>query len=122
MDITPAIPADRQVIDSYGPGRFKVAGQDYAGSILVFPEETISWPIADWQSLTLECLQAVHSRPVEVLLIGLGPRMQLLPSALRADIKAAGIPMDAMDTGAACRTYNILLSEGRRVAAALIAN
>lgn len=123
MDITPAIPADRQVIDSYGPGRFKVAGQDHAGSIIVFPDRTIEWAATDWQSLKVSDFEPIIKRAdaVEVLLLGLGERMQLLPSALRAEIKTAGIAMDAMDTGAACRTYNILLSEGRRVAAALIA-
>jgi len=62
----------------------------------------------------------VGSVDVEVLLIGCGPRMVLLPSALRRQIREAGIGMDAMDTGAACRTYNVLISEGRRAAAALI--
>lgn len=123
MDITPAIPSDRQVIDSYGPGRFRVAGIDHAGSILVFPETTISWPVSDWQALSVSDFEAVaaHQPSVDVLLLGLGARMQLVPSALRTDVKSAGIAMDAMDTGAACRTYNILLAEGRRVAAALIA-
>jgi len=57
---------------------------------------------------------------VEILLLGCGRRMAMVPSALRARLKAAGIVVDAMDTGAACRTYSVLLAEGRRVAAALL--
>ncbi|MGH6796969.1 MAG: MTH938/NDUFAF3 family protein, partial [Roseiarcus sp.] len=58
---------------------------------------------------------------VEILLLGCGPRMAPVPPALRQGLRVAGIVVDAMDTGAACRTYNVLLSEDRRVAAALLA-
>ena len=56
----------------------------------------------------------------EILLIGCGPRMQMLPPGLRQALKAIGVVAEPMDTGAACRTYDILISEGRRVAAALL--
>jgi uncharacterized protein len=58
---------------------------------------------------------------IELLLLGCGPRMALIPSTLRAALRAKGIVLEPMDTGAACRTYNVLAAEGRKVAAALIA-
>lgn len=122
MDITPLIPGDRQVIDSYGPGRFRIAGEDHAGAVIVFPERTLVWPVGAFADIAIDSLTAVTGAepPVEVLLIGCGARMQLLPAALREALRSHGIGCDAMETGAACRTYNVLLSESRRVAAALI--
>jgi len=122
MDITPLIPGDRQVIDSYGPGRFRISGEDHAGGVIVFPERTLAWSVTNFADVTLERLEAVivAEPAVEVLLIGCGARMQMPPPALREALRARGISCDVMDTGAACRTYNILLSEARRVAAALI--
>lgn len=122
MDITPLIPGDRQVIDSYGPGRFRISGQDHIGPVIVFPERTLAWPVAAFADLSAEDLAAVTGAEpaVEVLLLGCGARMQPVPAALRDALRGHGIGCDAMETGAACRTYNILLSEARRVAAALI--
>ncbi|MBM3569816.1 MAG: hypothetical protein FJX46_13810 [Alphaproteobacteria bacterium] len=117
MDITPLVPADRKVIDSYGPGRFRVAGQNYQSALLVFPDAVEQWAAA---GLEPGALDAVKGRGVEVLLIGCGKAIQFLPPALRAELRAAGIGVEIMDTGAACRTYNVLLAEGRKVAAALL--
>ncbi len=122
MDVTPIIPQDRQVIDSYGPGRFRIATKVYESSVLVFPERTIAWPVSAMKDVSSQSLELVmQAEPsVDVLLVGCGPRMQLMESELRAELRAAGIGVDTMDTGAACRTYNALLAEGRQVAAALI--
>jgi uncharacterized protein len=121
MDVTPLIPAGRQVIESYGAVGFRVTGVAHPGSILVFPEVTLAWPVAAMVELTAEGLAPVVARgDVEILLLGCGRRMAPVPGALRQALRAAGIVLDAMDTGAACRTYNILLAEERRVAAALI--
>jgi len=122
MDVTPAIPADRQVIDSYGDGGFHISGVAYTGSVIVFPAAVQDWPVArfaDVDDAALEPLVAADE--VEILLLGCGARLELVPRELRATLRAAGIALEAMDTGAACRTYNVLLSEERRVAAALIA-
>lgn len=123
MDITPAIPEGRLMVDSYGPGRFKVRGAIHTGSIMLFPTRLEPWSVTGVQDLTLSSLSLVSAEKpkIEVLLLGTGVSMQLVPSALRAEIRAAGIVMDIMDTGAACRTFNILMTEGRRAAAALIA-
>ena len=122
-DITPAVPAGKQVIQSYGEGRFRIAGESFSGSVLVFPDRTLSWPVRSTASLTPESLAPVMAPDagVEVLLIGAGGQPFFLDPGLRAALREAGIVADAMDTGAACRTFNVLLGEDRRVAAALIA-
>jgi uncharacterized protein len=121
MDLTPIIPADRQVIDSYGADRFRISGVEHEGAVLVFPEVTLSWTPQGMTEVTLESLRPVVDKGgVEILLLGCGGRMAQVPRALRQALRDAGIVVDAMDTGAACRTYNVLLSEERRVVAALL--
>ncbi len=122
MDVTPIIPADRMVIDSYGPGQFRVSGTVLEGPVLVFPDHTQNWSVGGFGELTAENFRPVwEAEPsVELLLLGSGPKMALLPSRLRQEVRAAGVVIEVMDTGAACRTYNVLLAEGRRVAAALL--
>lgn len=122
MELSSVIPPGRRMIDSYPPGGFRVAGTLYQGPMLIWPEGEVPWSLDRIEDLALAHLDPVRriDPPVEVLLIGCGPRMTLLPSLLRRQIREAGIGMDAMDTGAACRTYNVLISEGRRAAAALI--
>jgi uncharacterized protein len=121
MDVTPLIPAGRQVIESYGPAGFRVSGAVHAGSILVFPDRTEAWPVAALAELTPGHFDALAAHgDVEIVLLGCGARMGLVPAALRQALRDMGIVLDPMDTGAACRTYNVLLAEERRVAAALI--
>jgi len=93
------------------------------GSILVWPEETRPWGVAAADAVTAASLEAVVHGPtaVEILLLGCGREFGPRPRDLAADLKAAGIVLEWMDTGAACRTFNVLLSEERPVAAALIA-
>ena len=121
MDVTPLIPDDRQVIDSYGAAGFHVSGVGYDGAILVFPDGTEPWAAATLADVTAESLAPVIARgTVQILLLGCGRHMRPVPQALRQALRQAGIIVDAMDTGAACRTYNVLLAEDRRVAAALL--
>lgn len=121
MDITPVIPAGRQVIEGYSASGFRISGALHAGSVLVFVDRTESWPVAALSEATFERFAPVIARgDIEILLLGCGQRMGMVPPALRRDLRANGIVIDAMDTGAACRTYNVLLAEERHVAAALI--
>lgn len=122
QDITPALGEKAQRIQSYGPAGFRIAGTDFAGSVLVSAFET-----TDISALSLEDIQAdelsrlwTMDPPLEVLLVGTGSTHQLLPPALRDTLKARGIGVDAMSTGAAARTFNVLLAEERRVAALLL--
>lgn len=125
MDVTPLIPQGRQIIDGYGEGGFRISGQRIEGSIIVFPDKVVAWPIAAVGEMNAGNLEAVsaagHAGRVDLLLIGTGQRMTQIDKALRQALRAAGVVVEAMDTGAACRTYNVLMAEGRRVAAALIA-
>jgi len=89
----------------------------------VLPDRALPWAVLTPQAITAENLEPVAraAPPVQVLIVGCGARGVLLPAALRGAMRARGIVLEAMDTGAACRTYNVLVSEDRRVAAALIA-
>lgn len=119
-DVTPLIPAGRQVVDSYGRNGFHVSGVAYEGAILVTADATVVWPVDSLAEITLDSFSPLFDRGIEILLLGCGARMTPVPPALRAALKAKGMVVDAMDTGAACRTYNVLLAEERRVAAALL--
>lgn len=123
MDLTPQIPEGRQVINGYGGGGFRIAGTRYEGSVIVFPSRTLVWSVTAPDEVTMAALQPVpEAEPaVELLLLGLGPQIRRVPDPLRAALKAQGIVVEGLDTGAAARTYNVLLGESRRVAAALIA-
>lgn len=123
MEITPLIPEGRQVIESYGDGRFRVSGVPIEGSILILPTATFPWSAVDPSGFTLDSFSPLLAAdpPVEILLVGCGKRLVPLAPALRAALRDRGIGADPMDTGAACRTYNVLMAEGRRVAAALLA-
>ena len=121
MDLTPITPAGRQVIERYGPSGFRVAGVIWRGPVLVFPEVTRLWTVLEDASVTTDSLQPVVDHGgVQILLLGLGSRMAMISRELRTSLRQSGIVIEAMDTGAACRTYNMLLAEERRIAAALI--
>jgi len=120
MDVTPLVPKDRQVIDSYSAQGFRVSGVVHSGAILVLPNATHAWPVTALGEIALANLAPVVEAGAEILLLGCGRRIAPVPPSLRQDLRAHGIVVDAMDTGAACRTYNILLAEDRRVAAALL--
>lgn len=120
MDITPLVAVDRQVITSYGGGAFTISAVEYRENVLVMPGKTLPWAFASVEQLDAEpLLLMLHGQGVELLLIGCGKRMELLPPCLRKALKSGGITTETMDTGAACRTYNVLMSEERRVAALL---
>lgn len=123
MDITPAVPQGSQVIDGYGPGMFRIAGTVYGGSVLVLPDRTIPWAAPDFSAIDLAGMQPLlsESARVDILLLGCGAAMSLPSREFRAGFREQGIVVEPMDTGAACRTFNVLLSEARQVAAALIA-
>ncbi|MBT3789654.1 MAG: hypothetical protein HOC33_14700 [Alphaproteobacteria bacterium] len=123
MDITPLIPAGRQLIQKYGNGDFVIAEVRHTGSVLVCQQETVSLEIETIADLTLDHLEPLKTAEpsVELLLIGCGQSMAFIENDIRDGLKSWGIGLEAMDTGAACRTFNVLLSEERRVAAVLIA-
>jgi uncharacterized protein len=108
-------------IDAYGNGGFRFAGTSHRGSILCLPSGIYAWEPAeplDTQSLASALAEKDAMR---VLILGTGPRQVFPAPAVRRAFAEAGLALEPMDTGAACRTYNVLLAEGRSVGAALIA-
>jgi uncharacterized protein len=121
MELTPLVPAGRQVIERYGESGFRIAGLIYRGSVLVFPDRTLPWSAVSASDVTWQSLAPVIEHGgVQILLLGLGRVMGAVPHTLRKTLRDAGIVLEPMDTGAACRTYNVLVAEDRRVAAALL--
>lgn len=115
-------PAQVQVIRTYGPGHFMISSRDWREPVLVMPTATTAWPVTRADELSLAGIAAAIQAPgpAELLLVGCGPRALFIAPAVRAELKAAGLALEVMDTGSACRLYNVLLAEGRRVAAALV--
>ncbi len=109
-------PSERQVIQSYGAGGFRVSDVRHDGAIIVSASRTIAWADAAVTALVPESIAV----DIDVLVIGCGARAAFVTPAMRATFKRRGVALEVADTPAACRTYNILLSEGRRVAAALL--
>jgi len=115
-------PSQVQLIRSYGTGRFLISDREWREPVLVTPTVTTPWKVTRAEDLSLESLAALKEAavPTELLVLGCGPRAIFVPPPLRAALKAVGLSIEVVDTGSACRTYNVLLAENRRVAAALI--
>jgi uncharacterized protein len=122
MELTLVTPEGRQLIQAYREGGFTIAGVRHAGSVLVLPDRSLPWAVGDLSAVTVESLAPIiEAAAVEILILGCGARFALPTVELRQAVRAHGIVTEAMDTRAACRTFNVLLAEDRRVAAALIA-
>lgn len=113
----------RPPIDAYGNGGFRFAGMSHRGSILCLPSGVYGWEPADRNAPATGDFAKLlaEAQDVEILLVGMGTDLKPLPAELRAALKDVRISADPMATGAAVRTYNVLLAEDRAVAAALIA-
>ncbi len=113
----------RYSIDAYGNGGFRFADMSHRGSILALPSGIRAWPVQTVQGLSESDLAPVlaESEAVELLLLGTGLEIAPITQALRRRFREARIGLDVMQTGAAARTYNVLVAENRRVAAALVA-
>ncbi len=113
----------RAPIDAYGNGGFRFADMSHRGSILCLPSGIHGWDPADPARLVADDLRQVidEAGAIDILLVGTGREVRPLPAALRQHLREAGIGADPMSTGTAVRTFNVLLAEDRRVAAALIA-
>lgn len=100
-------------VDGYGPGFFRIGGAVIEGPVLVLPEGVQAWGGYD-------DLESLSKSDVDVIFVGTGAEVAHVPSAFREPLEQAGFGVEAMASPAACRTYNVLLSEGRRIALALI--
>lgn len=124
IEITPIAVAGANLVRRYGDGGFSV-GPDirHQGSAIVFKDGLHAWPPTAADAITLESLQPVtdSSSTIDILVLGCGQKFTAPPKGLRDALRDHGIVLEWMDTGAACRTFNVLLGEERRVAAAFIA-
>ena len=113
----------RAPIDAYGNGGFRFADMSHRGSLLCLPSGVYGWEPGDPAALTPADLERLFAEAgdIQILLVGMGRDLRRLPEPLRSALRDAGISADPMSTGAAVRTYNVLLAEDRAVAAALIA-
>ena len=113
----------RAPIDAYGNGGFRFADMSHRGSILCLPSGIHGWDKEEGAALTVADLQRVldEAGDIEVLLVGTGKDIRPLPADIKAALKERRISSDPMSTGAAVRTFNVMLAESRAVAAALIA-
>ena len=111
-------PAQVQIVRSYGPGRFLIGEREWHEPVLVTPATTRRWEVGSAEQLSAEIVPALSG--AELLVVGCGARSVFITPDKRAAFRQAGVSLEVVDTGAACRIYNVLLAESRRVAAALI--
>ena len=110
-------------IEAYGKGGFAFAEMSHRGSLLCLPDGIWAWPVTRPEPIDKYSLQRVFdsANSIDTLIVGTGSDIWLPPSDLREALRAVRVVLDAMQTGPAIRTYNIMMGERRRVAAALIA-
>jgi uncharacterized protein len=119
---TPHLPR-RAPIDAYGQGGFRFAGMSHRGSLLCLPSGIWAWPPTSPADIDAAALAPVfaEAEAIDLFLLGTGAALWVVPEALRWELRDRHVAVEAMPTGPAARTYNILLGEDRRVAAGLIA-
>ncbi len=123
MQVSDGRHATRLYIESYGAGGFRVSGVAHRGSLLLGTVFVAPWPATSVAEASPSSLAPLLDAEIElkILILGCGPRITPPASELRAALKSRGVALELMDTGAACRTFNLLMAEERPVGAALIA-
>jgi uncharacterized protein len=113
----------RHLIDAYGNGGFRFAEMSHRGSILALPSGIRAWEVRSAAELSEETFAPVfqEAEALELLLLGTGVEVAFVPAALRVRFREARIGLEVMQTGAAARTFNVIVAENRKVGAALIA-
>lgn len=113
---------DLQLVHGYGNGGFRVSSVRYTGDLFLLPRLTQEWTFPDLESLSFDSLRSyLGETPPALLLLGVGAPPQTQYPELASGLKALGVSLEVMSTPAACRTWNVLMSEGRDAAAALVA-
>lgn len=113
----------RAPIDAYGNGGFRFADMSHRGSIICLPSGIHGWEACGTEDLVLDRFERIleEAAEIEFLLVGTGQSIRPIPAEIRAELRARNVLCDPMSTGAAVRTFNVMLAESRAVAAALIA-
>jgi uncharacterized protein len=112
--------AGHNLFSSYGAGYVAINGQRYERSLIVLPDRVLEWEIQRFEQLVPSVFESLASLPIDVLVLGTGDALRFPAPACLQTLVQAGIGVEVMDTPAACRTYNVLLAEDRRVAAAVL--
>jgi len=122
MDVMPPVAKGTPIVERYGAGSFLVSGVEKTCSVILHEEGMSDWGISGFEELNDSSMKelCVAAKELDILLIGAGGQQEFLKPALREMGREFNLSIDCMDTGAACRTYNVLVGEGRRVMAALI--
>ena len=113
-------PSGVNTITGYGEGYVMVNGERRSSSVVVLPDRIEQWPAKTFDQLSVEDFAFLRTLNAEIVLLGTGPRQRFPHPRLTAALAQAGIGLEVMDLQAACRTYNILVAEERKVAAALL--
>lgn len=108
-------------IDSFGAGGFRIEGEFHTGHLLMTPKGRQAWNVTPGEMTLGDLAPVLAEGAIDVVLIGMGQEIAPVPGTIRAAFDEAGVGLEAMSTASACRTYNMLLAEDRRVAVALIA-
>ena len=120
MKLHLARPEGRNLFSGYGSGYVAINGTRYEHSLIVLPDRLADWEPARFEDLTAAMFDELAGLPLEILLLGTGAKLRFPAPALTRSLHEVRIGVEVMDTQAACRTYNILLSEDRRVGAAIL--
>lgn len=120
MKLHPTAPTALNTFTGYGEGYVLVNGERHEGNLIVLPDRILAWSAACFDALTEADFEGLVELEAEILLLGTGPRQRFPHPRLTRALAARRIGVEAMDLQAACRTYNFLMAEDRRVAAALL--
>lgn len=115
MRLNEVVYTDARPVEGYGPGFFRIGGQVYEGALVVLPTGIAPWGGFDDAQTLLDAVE-----DIDVIFVGTGPEIAHIPEGLRRALEDAGLGVEVMSSPTACRTYNVLLSEGRRVGLALL--
>ncbi len=115
MRLNEVVYTDAKPVDGYGAGFFRIGGDVYEGAVVVLPSG-----IAAWGGLDDVATLADAASDIDVVFVGMGEEISHIPTDLRDALEAAGLGVEIMSSPTACRTYNVVLSEGRRVGLALL--
>lgn len=120
MKLHATAPIGVNTITAYGDEYVAVNGQRHGSSLIVTPDRVLPWDVSEFAKMTAKHFEKLKGLEAEIILLGTGPRQRFPHPSLTAPLAAARIGLEVMDVKAACRTYNILIAEGRKVALALI--
>lgn len=121
MKFTLDNPSADYVFGNYGDGKLKVNQTDYDSSLIIFPDMLhTDWPVSSVNELEVQHFEEIIARSPDIVLLGTGQQQKFPSVELRRSLVQAQLNLEIMDTAAACRTYNLLVAEGRDVAAAVI--